>query len=100
MYLSPPMMLMVWVGAMMMRRASLASTLRILTLSSIATPALARMLPSMRRMPLPVSPGWPGQTMAEATCLPSISITSPLTRPIFFMVSMSTREMPRPASWW
>ena len=99
-YCSPPTRRIGWVGWITTFFAYSASDFRIFTFSSIPVPAFPRMFPSMRRMAEPVSCAKPGQTIAAAFFLPWISITSPETSPSFFITSMLTRAIPRPASSW
>ncbi len=99
-YCSPPTRRMGWVGWMVTFFAYPASVFLIRTLSSIPDPTLLRVLPSIRRIALPVSCGNPGQTSVAAFWRPAISTTSPLTRSSAFMVSMLSLAIPRPASSW
>ncbi len=97
-YCSPPTRRIGWVGWTTTFFATPTSTFRIRTRSSTPVPALARTVPSIRRMFWPVSWANPGQTIAVAFFFPAISITSPETRERARITSMESRAMPRPAS--
>ena len=80
--------------------AAFTRVFRSLTLSSMATPALLLIFPSIRSIDLPMSGEYPGWTIAVATLLPSISTTSPGISPSVRIVSVSSRAIPLPASLW